>query len=256
MDFKIYILIDPITNQIRYVGQTRVSLPKRLTAHINEKGFAKKHQWIKSLKNKSSRPIIECIDKFNCIIECNIAEVFYIQYFKFIGAKLTNVTEGGRGSVGVKQSQETIAKRVKKLKGQKRSDETRKRMSEIQKSRDPKTWERLGVLAKERGMPRSVIEASIASRKNRTPEQKAFYGDIIRKSNKTRIISEETRIKLKNRKRPPLSKESRDKIRKKLTGVKHTKERSINIAIGRQKAKEAKRLHVLKNTIQLKLFNE
>ena len=49
----IYILIDPITNQVRYVGKTN-NISQRYKAHLNR---ARKHQihkanWIKSLKRK------------------------------------------------------------------------------------------------------------------------------------------------------------------------------------------------------------
>ena len=46
---------------------------------------------------------------------------------------LVNMTDGGDGSVGRKQSKEEIQKRVNSLKGKKRSEETKKRMSEVRK---------------------------------------------------------------------------------------------------------------------------
>lgn len=60
---NIYILIDPITNMIRYVGKTN-NINQRFKAHLN---FARKHQlhkrnWIMNLKNKGLRPIVEIID--------------------------------------------------------------------------------------------------------------------------------------------------------------------------------------------------
>ena len=46
---------------------------------------------------------------------------------------LVNMTDGGDGSVGRKQSKEEIQKRVNSLKGKKRSQETKNKMSEVRK---------------------------------------------------------------------------------------------------------------------------
>jgi len=56
---NIYVLIDPETNQIRYVGKAN-NVSERYRAHLNK---ARKHQihkknWIESLKRKKLKPII------------------------------------------------------------------------------------------------------------------------------------------------------------------------------------------------------
>jgi hypothetical protein len=64
----IYILSHPITNEIRYVGQT-TDINARFYRHIfdaNQNGF-KNHRtaWVKSLLNEGLRPNIEVIDVVN-----------------------------------------------------------------------------------------------------------------------------------------------------------------------------------------------
>ena len=57
MKGKIYILIDPNTNEIRYVGMTKLSLKHRLSLHLKEKKkITYKSHWIYSLKNNNQIP--------------------------------------------------------------------------------------------------------------------------------------------------------------------------------------------------------
>ena len=94
---NIYILIDPETQQIRYVGKAN-NITQRYRAHLNR---ARKHQihklnWIKSLKEKGLKPIIEIID----VVPINdwiFWETYWIAQFKAWGFKLINYTSGGDG---------------------------------------------------------------------------------------------------------------------------------------------------------------
>lgn len=63
MLIKIYILVDPISNQVRYVGKTCQSLSKRLNGHFFKKSRTHTSSWIKSLKSKNKIPIIELLDE-------------------------------------------------------------------------------------------------------------------------------------------------------------------------------------------------
>lgn len=94
----IYILIDPITNQVRYVGKAN-NISQRYKAHLNR---ARKHQihkanWIKSLKEKGLKPIIEVIDEVP-IDNWIFWETYWISQFKTWGFKLINYTDGGEGA--------------------------------------------------------------------------------------------------------------------------------------------------------------
>ena len=55
MEIKIYGLLDPRTNNIRYVGKTSRSLNERLSAHLrsNQGKNNHKHNWISLLKKEN-----------------------------------------------------------------------------------------------------------------------------------------------------------------------------------------------------------
>lgn len=94
---NIYILIDPDTHQVRYVGKAN-NISQRYRAHLNK---ARKHQihklnWIKSLKEKGLKPIIEIIDIVP-IDDWIFWETYWIAQFKAWGFKLINYTNGGDG---------------------------------------------------------------------------------------------------------------------------------------------------------------
>lgn len=94
-ELKIYGLFDPRDNQLRYVGATVRDLKDRLRNHRNDKTKNFKVNWIKSLSNLELSPTIELLDTCN-IDEWDFWEEWYIQYFKSIGCKLTNIATGGK----------------------------------------------------------------------------------------------------------------------------------------------------------------
>ena len=89
MKGKIYILKDPISKEIRYIGLTRVSLEHRLHLHLKEnvKGLTHKINWIKSLKQQNLKPIIEEIDSSSDLEELCKKEIYWIQYYLKKGFK-------------------------------------------------------------------------------------------------------------------------------------------------------------------------
>lgn len=103
------------------------------------------------------------IDTCSSLEECNELEIFWIAYFKSIGCRLTNVTIGGGGANGMKQSPEAIAKRMAKCIGQKRSEETKKKLSESARNRGPEFKEKMRKIAMERtnnSIQKAVLAAS------------------------------------------------------------------------------------------------
>ena len=106
----IYILIDPLTQECRYVGKAKDS-HKRFIRHLWEAkkpGF-KKHLycWIRSVLNNGLVPIQIIIDT---VEDWKFWERFYIDYFKSIGCNLTNLCDGGQGSLGYKLTDEQKSK--------------------------------------------------------------------------------------------------------------------------------------------------
>jgi len=108
----IYTLSDPITFQVRYVGQT-INLKQRFNKHINTCFTLKTHVacWIKSLQLKNLTPIIDEID---CVenIDCDLYEKMYISLFKSWGFNLTNLTDGGKA--GAYKINTTVKNKISK----------------------------------------------------------------------------------------------------------------------------------------------
>jgi group I intron endonuclease len=109
--FLIYALIDPYTNEIRYIGRSASGL-KRPTEHSCPKNLESKRthcvSWIKSLNGK--KPWIKILEKVNSIEELNPAEVRWIAKAKELGWGLTNHTSGGDGTLGFKHTEEAKRK--------------------------------------------------------------------------------------------------------------------------------------------------
>lgn len=100
---NVYVLIDPRTNLPFYVGvTTRRLLCYRLSSHVNDAVHLKmrgdRYELIREICAAGLRPIIallETVDK-----DWPEAEQFWIEYLRFLGAKLTNIAIGGPGRIG------------------------------------------------------------------------------------------------------------------------------------------------------------
>ncbi len=125
---NIYVLIDPITNMIRYVGKAN-NVTQRYSAHLNR---ARKHQvhkknWIENLKKQGLKPIIEIIDIVP-IDEWVFWETYWISQMKTWGFDLINYTKGGDGCTFGNQT--SFKKGHKSWLGKKHSEETKKKIGE------------------------------------------------------------------------------------------------------------------------------
>jgi hypothetical protein len=92
----IYELIDPRTNETKYIGKTN-NPQNRLRKHINESErgvISYKNNWIKGLLESGLKPIFNVIDEV-LLEEWSFWERFYISLYKSWNLKLTNLTEGG-----------------------------------------------------------------------------------------------------------------------------------------------------------------
>jgi hypothetical protein len=118
--YIVYGLIDPRTDEIRYVGKTITGV-KRLRAHIKEARRGKvtthKNRWIQSLLAAGVKPRLDVLQSALDPQELNALEQLWIKTYREKGANLTNHTDGGEGAVGLRMS-----------------DETRKKMSEAHKN--------------------------------------------------------------------------------------------------------------------------
>lgn len=108
---SIYVLVDPISQEVRYVGKTIKCLSDRLRVHIwAAKRGNKTHRcnWIRSLLNAGLEPAIREIEMVDG--DWAAREQFWIAKFKSEGVRLTNATAGGEGWHGLKHSAETKRK--------------------------------------------------------------------------------------------------------------------------------------------------
>lgn len=100
MNCIIYVLSDPETNEIRYVGQSYKGTA-RAEHHWRHKHLRERHDychtWIRSLLKKGLLPLVEIAEELDAVEQLNDAEKFWISYFRFIGCRLTNMTDGGEG---------------------------------------------------------------------------------------------------------------------------------------------------------------
>jgi hypothetical protein len=135
---KIYTLSDPITNEVRYIGQTKHSLEERLKGHLKSKEKVWRVYWIKSLKEKNLIPKIELIEEVDKSLGSQ-TEIYWISMFKYWGFNLTNLTDGGETSTtkNIVRSKEWGKNiRLGKLNSNfKYSEESKIKMSESAKKR-------------------------------------------------------------------------------------------------------------------------
>lgn len=131
----VYGLVDPRNGELRYVGKSSIGI-KRPRVHQLARGRVgrtKKDSWLKSMYSDGATvPSIIILRVCANDVEVLAHEVLLIALFRNAGFNLTNLTDGGDGSSGHKQSPETVAKRLSKTKGMKRTpefcDAIRKRM--------------------------------------------------------------------------------------------------------------------------------
>lgn len=131
---KIYVLKEPDTLIIRYVGMTSKTLKQRLRKHLDNALYTKHNphlcNWILKYYKKGQLPIIEIIEKCDKKI-WQEREKYWINYYN----NLLNSTEGGEGSFGFKHSKKSIEK-IRNMKlGIRQSKKTRLRRSVSLKGR-------------------------------------------------------------------------------------------------------------------------
>lgn len=120
----IYGLIDPRTNELRYVGKS-VRPIERLATHIREArsgSILHSRRWIDGLTAVNLRPELLILEEVDG--DANECERFWIASMKLAGCSLTNRTIGGDGQApGYVPSVEAKAKISAKLSGRKRTPE-------------------------------------------------------------------------------------------------------------------------------------
>lgn len=130
----IYALIDPRTNETRYIGKTSNNPISRYNHHLYraKKGYRSYvYCWIRGLLLNGLKPIqiiLEIVEGDGCDIEQK-----WIAHGREQGWKLTNLTDGGEGHLGYKPTQATRILMSEKQKQRITPDECARRSVAIKK---------------------------------------------------------------------------------------------------------------------------
>lgn len=92
----IYALIDPFTDEVRYVGKS-VRPQERLINHCNEQSRTWRTNWLRSLRAKGARPRLRILQELPIDADWQEAERAWIAKGRALGWPLTNCTSGGDG---------------------------------------------------------------------------------------------------------------------------------------------------------------
>jgi hypothetical protein len=98
-------------------------------------GAVHKKRWVQTLLNRGLRPVWHVLLELPGPEHLDAAEIFWIAEMRRRGVPLTNITDGGGGTQGWKQSPETIEKRRQKLVGRPVPQERRDRIAASLKGR-------------------------------------------------------------------------------------------------------------------------
>jgi len=130
----IYVLLEPDTNNVRYVGKA-IDLYTRIRNHYKPSRLidkTHKNNWLNKLLNEGKYVKVSIVEQLEDENLLNEAEKKWIKHYKDLGCDLTNGTEGGDGG---KMSPESIEKMKSKKIGVKLSKEHKQKISEGNKGR-------------------------------------------------------------------------------------------------------------------------
>ncbi len=132
MKVFIYVLLDPLTKEVRYVGKT-INSRQRLRKHLTRRENNHKHSWVKSLRTKGLKPIMAIIEELEVEADeqWQPAEQWWIERLRNAGCQLTNLNDGGKG--GIRPSEETRARMRAAHLGKAMPTETRAKISNAHK---------------------------------------------------------------------------------------------------------------------------
>jgi hypothetical protein len=126
--FIVYALVDPRTDQIRYIGKSSVGM-ERPRSHVEPGRIANesnlhKARWLQQLVTDGLRPIIRVLQSGQSDDEILQMERDWIARARAEGWPIVNLTDGGEGTAGCIPSAETRAKMSAAHRGRVFSPET------------------------------------------------------------------------------------------------------------------------------------
>lgn len=175
----IYALVDPNTQQIRYIGKSD-NPRRRMQDHMDDKRKTHRASWLKSLRDKGQKPILMIIEEVPFDI-WQERERYWIAFYREQGLDLTNMADGGEGGyLGKEIHERGAAKRrgrnhteehKRKIgegsKGHPVSEATRARFAEMGRNKSEETRRKIGESSKGRTLSpeaRAKISAKLKGR--------------------------------------------------------------------------------------------
>lgn len=118
----IYALCEPHSGNVRYVGKTVCTPEQRLTAHVRAAKYHRAHlpsaMWVREQLDSGLRPVVVELERVSQDADWAAQECYWIAFYRARGADLLNLTDGGEGCAGHKQTAEHRRKiRAKVIKG-------------------------------------------------------------------------------------------------------------------------------------------
>ena len=104
MRFLIYALSDPRSREIRYIGKSSSGLARPRSYGYPSRQHAAGHlpvfRWVKKMEISGVKYDVDILEICTNAEEASEKEKCHIAYWRFIGADLLNLTDGGDGSIG------------------------------------------------------------------------------------------------------------------------------------------------------------
>lgn len=204
--FLIYGLVDPRTDEIRYIGKSCNGLT-RPKAHglpsCLKKDCGHKGNWIRQLQSEGLEYRIAILEESTRAIDLADLESYWIAQGKGIRWRLTNLTAGGEGIPGFKHTPKSIALMKLKAKGRTPSIKARTAASLALKgrARDRDAVEKTASALRGRERPRDVVERIAAKNRGRVAPNRGIPH------------SPETREKISRAKRTALTDSQTETVR-------------------------------------------
>jgi len=235
--WTIYALVDPRTNEIRYVGRT-INKPKiRFAGHISQLTESHKSRWIRQLIGKQLLPVLAVLETGDG--HSGEAEKRWIRDLRAVGCNLTNSTDGGDGTPGCLLSETTRLKIGAAHKGLKFSPESKAKVAEALRW----YWAANPQLSLARRVAREKFaklnagqalddERRIAAAR-RSPEARKKLSEMARQNHLGRTLTEAHRAKISAANKGRVKSEAeRQKISAALTGKKLSVEHRAALSAG------------------------
>ena len=196
----LYTLCTPETGEVRYVGIT-TDLKKRFQQHLAfaEKGNTRYvYNWIRSLK---CNPVMNVIATTSTYSELQKLEIETIKHMREEGVRLTNLTEGGDGTIGYIPTPEQSEKRKSSAKAATRSPEYRAKISESSKQmwKDPLVREKIRTAIKLKNDDPEYKQKFSEIQKKRCNEPK--YKELVSQNSKKMWEDPEYRLKMSKKRK-------------------------------------------------------